>query len=53
MRRTPFIIAGLPLLLASTASFAADLGTPQTISTSGPGYTLTATGGVVAFGMPS
>lgn len=53
MGRTPFIVAGLPFLLASTATFAADLGIPQTISTSGPGYTLTATGGVVAFGMPS
>lgn len=53
MGRTPFIVAGLPFLLASTATFAADLGIPQSVTTSGPGYTLTATGGVVAFGMPS
>ena len=53
MRRTKFIIAGLPFLLASTATFAADLAIPQTFSTAGPGYTLTATVGAVAFSLPA
>jgi hypothetical protein len=50
-----FAIAGLPALLMSTAAMAADLATPvpTTVTAAGPGYTLTATGGVVAFGMPT
>jgi hypothetical protein len=50
-----FAIAGLPALLMSTAAMAADLAmpVPTTVTATGPGYTLTATGGVVAFGMPT
>ena len=45
-----FIAAGLPILLATTGSFAADLGK---VSIAGPGYALSATEGVAAFSMPA
>ena len=49
MKSFGLVFAGLPLLLAPTATLAADLG----VSASGPGYTLTASGGFVAFGLPA
>lgn len=52
MTKTKFVIAALPVLLTSTGVMAADLGT-GTETVSGPGYTLSASMGVIAFGLPA
>jgi len=47
-----FAIAALPALLVTSAAMAADMTQPQVVA-QGPGYTLSATGGVIAFGLPA
>jgi len=52
VNRAKFAIVALPALLTSTGVLAADLGKTAEVA-SGPGYTLSASMGVIAFGLPA